>query len=270
MRRLVGAAFALCLASGRPTAAPAAAERLYVLDCGWARVSDQSRFTPAVNVGVPIDITHNCYLVRHAQGWLLWDTGYPDALATHPEGERSPDGAFQRYRPRTLASQLAEIGLRPSDVRFVAISHTHPDHVGNVDLFPAATVLIERAEYDWAFAQKTKPFAAEHPVTKLDGDRDVFGDGSVVILSTPGHTPGHASLLVGLRKAGWIVLSGDAVHLQSNWDARRVPQNSFDKAKTLESMQRLAGVVAERHAQLWINHDKAQSDRLRHAPAFYE
>jgi N-acyl homoserine lactone hydrolase len=252
-------------------AAAQGVDRLYVLDCGWATVADQSRFSPGVNVGVPIDISDNCYLVHHARGgYLLWDTGYPDALASKPEGERTPDGAFWRHRPKTLTAQLAAIGVKPSDVHYVAISHTHPDHVGNVDLFPAATVLIQGAEYDWAFSQKDKPFSAGHPITRLDGDRDVFGDGSVTILSTPGHTPGHSCLLVRLPKTGWVILSGDVAHTQANWDARRVPQRNVDPARSVESMQRIADVMAQRHAQLWINHDKPQSDRLRHAPEFYE
>jgi N-acyl homoserine lactone hydrolase len=128
---------------------------------------------------------------------------------------------------------------------------------------------MQRAEYDWAFSQEKKPFAPEHPVTKLDGDKDVFGDGSVVILSTPGHTPGHQSLLVHLPKTGWVVLSGDVAHFTSNWETRRVPTMNVDRAKTLASMQRVAGLVAERHAQLWLNHDKAQTDQLRHAPDAY-
>ncbi len=269
MRRLLVGAVAACVSL--PCAgAEGGVDRLYVLDCGWARVADESRFTPGANVGVPIDISHNCYLVHHRDGYLLWDTGYPDALASHPEGEHTPDGAFHRFRPRTLASQLAALGVKPSDVRFVALSHTHPDHVGNVDLFPDAPVLIERAEYDWAFAQKTKPFSPEHRVVKLDGDDDVFHDGSVVVLSTPGHTPGHASLAVHLPKTGWVILSGDAVHLRTSWDHRLVPNGSFDKEKTAASIQRLSDELARRHAQLWINHDKAQSDGLRHAPAFYE
>ena len=269
MNRSLGAILAALVSVPSPAGA-GGADRLYVLDCGWARVADQSRFSPGVNVGVPIDISDNCYLVEHAGAYLLWDTGYPDALAAHPEGERSADGAFQRYRPRTLASQLAAVGVKPADVKLVALSHTHPDHVGNVELFPAATVLIERAEYDWAFAQKDRPFSPGHPVRKLEGDDDVFGEGSVVILSTPGHTPGHASLLVHLRQTGWVVLSGDLVHLRSNWDARRLPERNFDKARSLASMQRIADLLNERHGQLWINHDKPQSDQLKHAPAFYE
>ena len=98
----------------------------------------------------------------------------------------------------------------------------------------------------------------------------MFGDGSVTIISTPGHTPGHQSLLVKLPKTGAVLLSGDAVHFKSNWDNRRVPAINADKDKTLASMQRMADMLAKEKAQLWINHDKAQRDTLKMAPEFYE
>jgi glyoxylase-like metal-dependent hydrolase (beta-lactamase superfamily II) len=105
-------------------------------------------------------------------------------------------------------------------------------------------------------------------------DQDVFGDGSVMIVYTPGHTPGHQSCLVHLQKTGWILLSGDAVHLQENWDTRRIPyfgtMPSEQKLQTQLSMQRMADLISFYHAQLWINHEKTQSDKLKHAPAFYE
>jgi N-acyl homoserine lactone hydrolase len=107
-------------------------------------------------------------------------------------------------------------------------------------------------------------------VTKLEGDRDLFGDGSVVILSTPGHTPGHQSLLVRLPKTGAIVLSGDAVHFKSNWDNRGVPSVNFNKEQTLASMQRIADTLTKEKGQLWINHDKAQRDGLKMSPEFYD
>jgi N-acyl homoserine lactone hydrolase len=98
----------------------------------------------------------------------------------------------------------------------------------------------------------------------------VFGDGSIVILSTPGHTPGHQSLFVKLPKTGALVLSGDAVHFKDNFDARRVPSMNADADKTLASMQKIADVMDQQKAQLWINHDKAQRDTLKLAPNFYE
>lgn len=265
---LTGALAGNAAAAGR---AEAAADRLYVLRCGEGVAGDVSRWSPGVDEGKPAPFVDTCYLVKHRQGWMLWDTGVPDAVASMPDGLAPGDPRATRWHRRaTLASQLAQLGVKPGDLRFVAVSHTHPDHVGNVELFPRTPVLIQRAEYDWAFAQPRKPFSPEHPVTKLDGDRDVFGDGSVLILSTPGHTPGHQSLLVHLRKTGWIVLSGDAVHFRSNWEARRVPSMNTDREQTLASMRRLANVIAERHAQLWINHDAAQAEQLRHAPDAYE
>ncbi|HVY57955.1 MAG TPA: N-acyl homoserine lactonase family protein [Xanthobacteraceae bacterium] len=257
------------------TAAPAQTksglDKLYILNCGEGVAGDISRWSPGVNVGKSMDFVDNCYLLHHAQGWLLWDTGLADAIAAMPDGQAPADPrAVHWRRPKTLASQLDQLGVKPSDIKFVAISHTHPDHIGNVELFPQSMLLVQKAEYEWPGASGGPRFKPEHPVTKLEGDHDVFGDGSVRILSTPGHTPGHQSLLVKLPKTGAILLSGDAVHFKSNWENRGVPAGNFDKEKTLASMQRIADVLAQEHAQLWINHDKAQRDTLKMAPEYYE
>jgi len=246
-------------------------ERLYILDCGQNTGKDQSRWSPGVNEGKPIEFSDNCYLLRHAKGLLLWDTGVPDAVAAMPDGMVVGNGAIVYRRPKTLVAQLAEMGVKPADITYVAISHTHGDHVGNIGLFPTSTVLIQGAEYDWAMTQPVKPaFAATQKIEKLAGDHDVFGDGSVMILSTPGHTPGHESLLVLLPKTGALVLSGDAVHFRDNWEQRRVPAMNVNRDQTLASLQRIAGVLEDKKAQLWINHDKPQSATLRYAPAYYE
>jgi N-acyl homoserine lactone hydrolase len=257
--------------SATVAAAGSGVEKLYVLDCGVNQGKDQARWSPGVNEGKPIELSDNCYLIRHAKGLLLWDTGIPDAVAGMPDGLITANGAITQRRTKTLAAQLAELGVKPADITYVAISHTHGDHVGNVSLFPSSTILIQAAEYDWAMAQQTKPaFAANQKFDKLNGDRDVFGDGSVMILSTPGHTPGHQSLLVHLRKTGALVLSGDAVHFRDNWEHRRVPAMNVNRDQTLASMDRIAAVLTEQKAQLWINHDKVQSAQLRYAPAYYE
>jgi N-acyl homoserine lactone hydrolase len=246
------------------------ADRLYILDCGWSHNADQARWTPGVNEGKPIDMSENCYLIRHGRDYFLWDTGYPDAVAGMADGQVSGGGATVVRRNKTLAAQLAELKVAPGDIKYVGISHTHPDHTGNVELFPHAMLMIQRVEYDAAMKAKSPVIAADHPVTKLEGDKDVFDDGSVIIISTPGHTVGHQSLLVHLSKTGWIVLTGDAVHLKDNWDAKRVPSMNVDKEKTVASMQRIADLMAEHHAQLWINHDKVQSDQQKHSPQYYE
>jgi N-acyl homoserine lactone hydrolase len=246
-------------------------DKLYILNCGEGVAGDISRWSPGVDVGKSMPMAENCYLMHHTQGWLLWDTGVPDAIAAMPNGEAPPDPrAIHWYRPKTLASELNAVGVKPSDIKYLAISHTHPDHVGNVEMFPDAMLLVQKAEYDWPNPLGVGRFKAEHPVKKLEGDYDVFGDGSVTIISTPGHTPGHQSLLVKLPNTGAIVLSGDAVHFKSNWDNRRVPLINADKEQTATSMQRIADVMAKENAQLWINHDKSQRDTLKMAPGFYD
>jgi glyoxylase-like metal-dependent hydrolase (beta-lactamase superfamily II) len=246
-------------------------ERLYILDCGVNIGRDQSRWSPGVNEGKSIEFSDNCYLIRHAKGLLLWDTGIADAVAAMPDGLVVGNGAITQRRAKTLASQLDALGVKPGDITYVAVSHTHGDHVGNVALFTSSTILIQGAEYDWAMTQPVKPaFVPTQRIEKLGGDRDVFGDGSVVIFSTPGHTPGHQSLLVVLPKTGALVLSGDAVHFRDNWDHRRVPSMNTSREQTLASLDRIASVLADRKAQLWINHDQPQSRQLRYAPDYYE
>jgi glyoxylase-like metal-dependent hydrolase (beta-lactamase superfamily II) len=250
-----------------PEPRDAMADRLYVMDCGHNAALDQSRWSPGVNVGKPLELSDNCYLIRHGAQWLLWDTGYADALADKPV--TSPVGTATRAR--TLAAQLTEIGVKPADIQWVAVSHTHPDHVGNVDMFPNATLLIQKVELDWAFAPgKPAPFQRDRPVRAVEGDLDVFGDGSVTLLSTPGHTPGHQSLLVRLPRTGSIVLSGDVTHFRDNWEQRRVPSVNNNAEQTQASMQRVAQVLADKHAELWINHDDPQSLSQKHSPVFYD
>jgi glyoxylase-like metal-dependent hydrolase (beta-lactamase superfamily II) len=246
-------------------------DRLYILNCGEGTAGDISRWSPGVNVGKSMPFVDNCYLLKHGQDWMLWDTGLSDAVADMPNGLAAADPkATYWYRPKKLSVQLDALGVKPSDIKFVALSHTHPDHSGNVEMFPQAMLLVQKAEYEWPGANNAPRFKPEHPVTKLEGDKDVFGDGSVTILSTPGHTPGHQSLLVKLAKTGNIVLSGDAVHFKSNWDNRGVPVGNTGQQETKDSMERLAGVLAKEKAQLWINHDKAQRDTLKMSPEFYD
>jgi len=250
-----------------PAAAQGTAERLYVMECGQGAVPDLSRWSPGVNVGKKTEYVTNCYLVRHAQGWMLWETGAGDDLIKVPEGR----GSFTRWRlRRTLASQLDEIGVKPADVKIIAASHTHFDHIGNVNLFPQAMLLVQKAEYEWPQPLGGPRFKPEHPVTKLEGDHDVFGDGSAVLLSTPGHTPGHQSFLLRLPRAGPILFTGDAVHFRENWDFRRVPSFNTNREQSLQSMERLAAILASTKAQLWIHHDKPQNDSQKKSPAFYD
>lgn len=268
---LAVAALALCGHAALAQSEKTGVEKLYVLNCGEGTAGDISRWTPGLNEGKTMDFVDSCYLVKHAKGWFLWDTGIADAVAAMPNGLTPADPkAVTWRRPKTLAAQLEQLGLKPGDVKMMAVSHTHPDHTGNVELFPQATLYVQKAEYDWPGANNEPRFKPSHPVELLAGDKDVFGDGSVNILSTPGHTPGHQSLLVKLPKTGAVVLSGDAVHFKDNWDNRRVPSMNANKDQSAASMQKIADTLSKEKAQLWINHDKVQRDSQKMAPEFYD
>lgn len=245
-------------------------QRMYVLDCGRLIAKDQSRWTPGVNAGQPRELSNNCYLFQHQRGTLLWDTGVPDSVVGQKDGVTSPNGAVVWFRDATLASELERIGVKSSDIIYVALSHTHGDHVGNVRSFAQSKILMQKLEYDAAMSTSPKPFDDDRNVEMLAGDHDVFGDGSVTILATPGHTAGHQSLLAKLPKTGALVLSGDLVHFQYMWDNRVVPPFNFNVEQSLASIARVARLREEHKAQLWIGHDKEFTATLARAPKFYE
>jgi N-acyl homoserine lactone hydrolase len=246
-------------------------ERLYVLNCGEGVAGDISRWSPGVNVGKSMDFVDNCYLIKHGQGWLLWDTGLADAIAAMPEGQRPADPRMTHWRrPKTLAAQLEELGVKPADIKYVAVSHTHPDHIGNVGMFPQSMLLVQKAEYDWPDPLGVPRFKPDMKVIKAEGDHDVFGDGSVTLISTPGHSPGHQCLLVKLSKTGAMLLTGDAVHTKANWDNKRAPVQNFNHAQSIATLDRMAAVLKEHNAQLWIGHEPSEVPLRKYAPAYYD
>jgi glyoxylase-like metal-dependent hydrolase (beta-lactamase superfamily II) len=255
-------------------------ERMYVLYCGEGNAPDMSRWTPGVkaNEGKPITLSNSCYLIKHAKGWMLWETGYSESIAGNAKGYPTPVLHWYWRGPKSLTQQLADLGLSPTDISYVGFSHAHPDHIGNGSVFTRATLFIQEPEYDFYLGPKGKPPAPPanyeklraNPTTKLHGDYDVFGDGSVTILSSPGHTPGHQSLLVKLPKTGPVLLTGDAAHFRGNWDTPRAPVQNYDKEATISSLQKLKAVAAANNAQVWINHDAAQTATLRLSPAYYD
>jgi len=259
------------------------AEKLYRLDCGHSLANDESVWTPGENVGRSIEFSSTCWLLKRGSEWLLWDTGVPEAALNDPKGWSTLPKLIVYHLDKTLTGQLAEIGLKTSDITYVALSHTHGDHIGNVRLFPNSTVLMQRSEYNWI----SSPDGTNDNVNELkalarqllgtpnhlqlpDGDTDVFSDGSVTLVSTPGHTPGSQSLLVHLRNSGFIILSGDVVHLQENFEKNIVPSLNTDKAASIASMDKVRQMIATYQAKLFINHDKAQADTLKLLPAFYD
>jgi glyoxylase-like metal-dependent hydrolase (beta-lactamase superfamily II) len=259
------------------------AEKLYRLDCGRSLANDESVWTPGENTGRNIEFSSTCWLIQHKNEWLLWDTGVPEASLNDPRGWSTLPQLIVYHLDKSLTEQLAAIGLKPGDIGRVAISHTHGDHIGNVGLFRHSTILMQRAEYTWIhspdgpndnvnqlMALARQLLGKPQRFQLIEGDMDVFGDGSVTLVSTPGHTPGHESLLVHLRNTGFIVLSGDVAHLQDNFERNIVPSLNTSPAESMASMERVRLLIKAYNATFFINHDKIQTDKLKLVPAFYD
>lgn len=273
------AAFA-CLAA-LAACAPQQAEnpvQIYALDCGRIAFADTAPFADngAFN-GVARNFVDPCYLIRHPDGDLLWDLGLPDAVAEMPEGLRIEALNATATVPVTLVSQLAAFGLTPADIDFIAISHSHGDHTGNAGLFAAtATWIVNADERAHMFrdeargAQEFSTYAAlENAETRLieSGARhDVFGDGSVIIVPAPGHTPGHAMLFVRSGNAGDLLLSGDMFHMAESREWRTVPAFNYDREQTLQSMDIVDAITADENVRLIRQHVPEDFEALPHAP----
>ena len=260
----------------RPETSPSL--RLYAFNCGSIEALDVSVFHPGIGKGERKLLTSSCYLIVHPRGSLMWDTGLPDALVQIPEGKNMYK-VFNFRVTKTLASQLKEISVAPASVNYLGISHMHGDHSGNAHLFPSATLLMQKEEYAAAFGPEPSkygfdpsgyPTLRSNIVKLLEGDHDVFGDGTVVIKRTLGHTPGHQALFVKLPKSGNILLSGDFVHFTDNWVHKRVPGFNFDQEQSRKTMQEMEAFLKANQATLWIQHDLEQNATIKHAPAYYE
>jgi len=279
--RNIGTAFVLLLLAGcaTPTQQTTGVDRMYVINCGENHVKDVSRWTPGVNIGKPHVFSNHCYLIKHAQGWMLWDTGNADRLAAMPNGFSVAGGAITAYMKKPLVESLKEIGVAPADIRHFALSHAHGDHSGNANLFSAATIYVQRAEYAAMFGAEPQKYGfipsnfeklRGNTAMIIDGDYDVFGDGTVTIKAAPGHTPGHQVLVVRLPKTGPVILSGDMVHLQYSWNYRVAPSFNFDVPRSMATIDAMKDYAQQTGAQLWINHDLEQNAKIPKAPAFIQ
>jgi len=216
-------------------------------------------------------LSGSCFLVRHPKGDLLWDTGLSADLVG---GKPLVNGVFTLTMAKTLPQQLAEIGMTPQDVEYVSISHSHFDHVGQLSTFKTSTWLAQEREVNQMFASKEsrKEFAAltTFKPKLFSGDLDVFGDGSVVILDTPGHTHGHTALQLMLPKTGPVLLSGDLYHQATSRDLKRVPRFNSDEPQTRVSMTRFEKIAKKLGAKVIIQHEKAHIDSLPKLPKYLQ
>jgi len=263
-------------AQSRPTAT--AAVRLYVLDCGTMKERDGVAYGLSREQVAPRNLSDPCALIVHPRGTLLWETGLNEAVNNIPAG--APSAAVGGPRPgdrvdTPLKKQLAEIGYSPSDITYLALSHSHWDHTGNAGSFLGSTWLVQKPERDVMFAEKPLSNQGDFDGLRtsktqlLEGDHDVFGDGTVMLLFTPGHTPGHQSLFVSLSKTGPVILSGDLYHFSEELTLKPTPRGR-NAEQIAASMAKIQALMAKTGAQLWIQHDSPGFARLKKSPAYYD
>ena len=265
---------------------PPRSVRLYVFDCGVLHNADMGRFNLKKEDVTTTDMSIACFLIAHPKGTLVWDTGAIPDDSWKPSGLRVtvhvtlPDGqAREADVDKSLQAQLAEIGYSPSDITYLALSHYHYDHTANSNAFAGATWLVRQVERDAMFggehsgSLQPSTFSAlqESKTIILRKDEyDVFGDGSVIIKSAPGHTQGHQVLYVKLAKTGGVVLSGDLYHYPAERTLDRVPTFEFNQEQTRASRVAVDAFLKKTNAQLWIQHDFDGNVKLKKSPQFYE
>lgn len=262
------AAFAVQPAAGQAQA-PATVPDMSLtrIECGTppAPTPVNQRFSDTYSLGdLKVQFVFSCYLIKHGNDYMLWDTGHSMS---------APNVA-----PKvSIVDQLAQLKVKPEDIKYVGISHYHADHTGQLPSFAKSTLLVGQG--DWDVIMNPKPLQGANipayepwakggaKVEPLSLDKDVFGDGRVIILRTPGHTPGHQTLLVRLPQMGAVILVGDLVHFRENLEANGVPTFNTDRGQTLASIDRLKKIVAAHKATVIIQHDQRDIERLPAFPA---
>src|SRR5580765_2366076 len=257
--------------------------RLYVFDCGLLNITTEGvlRYHVTLAQVGETRMSVPCFLIAHPRGTLMWDLGViPDAVVeAQGVGRANNTAASAAVVTRTLKSQLAQIGYRPADINYFAISHAHGDHSANMNEFAASTWLARPAERDFMWAEnntRVNPsFYTELKNSKpvmLDKDEyDVFGDGQVVIKSAPGHTPGHQVLILSLASTGRVMLSGDLYHYPPERSLHTAPpDNEFNVAQSAASRTMIEEYLRKTKTTLWIEHDFGANARLKKSPAFYD
>lgn len=289
MRRLLIALFALAACSKAPGPLPQEekakpiepkvdALRLYVFDCGRIEISDLSAFDRGgAYDGRADNFVDSCYLVRHPDGDLVWDAGLPDSIHELPDGVT--EASFTLKVSKTLKGQLERIGVPPEAVEFFSISHSHFDHLGNGNLFKASTFIVQEKERAHMFREDARrdaqTFANYSDLeaakkTTFTDSYDVFGDGKVIIVSMPGHTPGHSVLLVNLEHTGPVLLSGDLYHLTEARERRTIPTFNSSPEETLASMDKFEELARASDARVIIQHEEVDFEKLPRAPAYLD
>ncbi len=240
-----------------------------------------------------IQVPIGFFVIKHPKGNVLFDTGNNDKLITDSTYWGKLASVFEvKMTPEdAIDAQLAKIGLKPDDIKYVVVSHMHLDHGGNVGKFPNSTLIIQDDELSFAMFPD-EPFAGGYipgdaqvlrsPVgtskpslmdmVRLEGDYDLFGDGSVVVHRSRGHTKGSQMLMVRLPKTGSTILTGDAVYFRENIEKNLIPNIAlaYDPVGIVKGYDWVRRMKATENANYFTAHDPDAFKAMKKAPEFYE
>ncbi len=245
--------------------------QLHVLDGGKIVVNKLELFSEDTTYqGQSKVLADPYYVVIHPKGKLIWDGGLPENLVG-VEPLTDPSGGFTVSRKDSVKNQLKSIGLNINDIDYIALSHSHLDHVGHANSFKNSTWLVQESEYDYFLNDSAKIKHGDiynllkdlKKVSKLTGDYDVFGDSTVVIKSMPGHTIGHQVLYLDLGLDQPILLTGDLYHFEENRTYQRVPIFNYNIDQTKKSMKAFEAFAKSNNADVFIQHSFKDYERLK-------
>jgi glyoxylase-like metal-dependent hydrolase (beta-lactamase superfamily II) len=252
--------------------------KLNFLAAGRVRMK-RSIYIPGADRAATIDLPVSSALIRHKQGNVLFDTGcHPDAV-DHAEVRWGPLAKVMKplmTAEETLLPSLACVGLGPDDIDIVVNSHFHPDHCGCNQFFKRATILAHAKELEAASAPGAEAMGylradwdCGQAIETVDGEKDLFGDTSVVLVPLPGHTPGTLGALVSLDRDGQFLLASDALSLRQNLDTDTPPRNTWNVEAQLTSYGEMRR-IENSGATVICGHDDQQWQSLRKGNEGYE
>jgi len=250
--------------------------KLYTLNCGTLDVLDMKDLSIGDEYqGQKTELVNPCFLIRHPKGDLLWDTGHIDSLADTADGNLS--GVWHSKLATKLIPQLKQLGITPTDIDYLSLSHIHPDHAGNANKFSDSTFIVNKLEQEYMFTEQTySMFGANYSALKnsntitFETQYDVFNDETVVIKSMPGHTPGSSVLLIKLNNSGSILLSGDLYIHQQGRELSTMFKYNVDKNLAVNSRVEFENLAKKENARVIIQHEKQHFDNLPKFPNFLD
>jgi N-acyl homoserine lactone hydrolase len=263
--------------SSQQRPAPPPTPRIYIFDAGAITGLDPQLFNFEREELVEADFVNVAYLIVHPRGTLMFDAGGIPDSEFDDDGQPVTEGVLFANRP--LKPQLEAIGYTPDDIDYFVLSHYHSDHTANANDFAGATWIVQRVERDYMFAESPEGIIRPDTYDLLrdaetilldDEELDVFGDGTVVVIPTPGHTPGHQVVAVRLANYGPVVLGGDLYHYPEERTTGRVPTFEFDPDASRASRAKIEQYLRETGATLWIEHDIATHAALPRAPQYVD